>query len=137
MYTTSTNTTGDAATNEIVIRSDCICSGHSLQITCSVMGIGSTVWEGNLFDCPSSNNEILLLHNDFKTSLPQGTCNNNNIIARGLSFSEQNCFLSQLTLTPSTATNGQSVTCIHDNGPNSMDVGTVIVNITTGKILKK
>ena len=118
--------------NELLIRSDCICPGRSLQITCSVVGLGSTVWEGTTFDCPSSENKISLFHTGFATNSSVGSCNDG-ITARGLSVSGQNCFLSEVTIIPSSATNGQTVTCNYDNGETSMPIGTVTVNLTTGK----
>ena len=125
--------TGDAIRNEItLISSDCSCPGQSIQITCSVIGVGFTVWQGSTFNCPSSQNEISLRHISFASNNAVGECNG--ITARGLGVSEQNCYLSQLTLVLST-TSSQTVTCIYDDLTDLITIGEVVVNLTTGKLL--
>ena len=48
-----------------VFPSRCICPGDTLTYECTVVGLGVTVWTGSAFSCPSSNNEIALLHSRF------------------------------------------------------------------------
>ena len=91
---------------------------------CSIMGGVSTVWRGNAFECPSSNNEITLSHSQYKNSSNETysskSCNNGGvtIIAQIVGLSE-NTYTSQVTISDRASKSsliGKSVNCIRDNG---------------------
>ena len=97
--------------------SEYACPGDLLTYECNATGgsnIGATIWTGTAFNCPSSGNEIILLHVHINRTYMY-TCNNGAIVARSLSV-EGNNYTSQLnvTITPDTA--GKTIKCVHDDG---------------------
>ena len=81
------------------------------------MGEGSTIWTGSALHCLSVNNEIVLLHSRF---LYNGNgqlsyCNNGAIVARILSV-EGNNYTSQLNVTITPDTPGETIECASDDG---------------------
>ena len=110
--------------------------GSVLIYSCSVVGEGSTVWTGTAFDCPSTNDAIILKHNITEYNTTVGTCSNGAIITgRGLSV-EGNCFTSQLNIRATADLEGESVICIHRNGSNELIIGctTIVLNLDTGTL---
>ena len=97
---------------------------------CTVVGEGSTVWTGSAFDCPDSNDSIILRHHQFSTdnTTAQGMCNNGSIIGRGVSV-DGDCFTSQLYVKFSVTLNleGENVICIYKNGSHELIVGNTTI----------
>ena len=95
------------------------CPGEVVSYTCTVVEpnsppIGSSVWRGTAFNCPSLqgvSNEILLRHSLFNTSSgANGTCTNGAITAESVGVVD-NCFTSRLMVTVSSGLNGTTVEC--------------------------
>ena len=94
--------------------------------------------EGRFFHCSSGKQLIELLHRPLTTE-PEGgilkfaprICNDGDIVGKIITVGNDR-FTSQLnvTLTPDTA--GQSIECISDNGTDTHRVG--LLNLTTGKL---
>lgn len=105
------------------------------------MGRGITVWQGSAFKCPRSQNEIVLLHSRYNSSIgPYGSesCNNGNItiVAQIVGFSES-IYTSQVTIVDSASKSsliGKSVQCVHDNGFAAEVVKSFIINDTSKHI---
>ena len=65
---------------------------------CTVMGGSATVWNGNAFNCPNNDNEIILLH-PFLNQPDEDhskTCNDGNIVGRSIKTDASNNHTSQL-----------------------------------------
>ena len=96
----------------------CVCPGDTLTYECTAMGLGSTIWTGSALHC--TNDEIVLIHTRFlyNESGILTSCNNGAIVARILSV-EDNNYTSQLnvTITPDTA--GETIECASDDGIRS------------------
>ena len=100
----------------------------TLIYSCSVTGEGSTVWRGSAFDCPSSNDSIILRHTTAYNAT-SGTCNNGFITWRGVSV-VGDCFISQLSIDiwayiPDLE--GTNITCVYDNGSIEVVIGTISI----------
>ena len=121
--------------NEVLVQSECTCPGHILRIICSIVGGGSTVWQGSAFECPPSD-EIFLLHSDFANNGAEGECNNGAIVARAQSVIGD-CFNSQLTVLISASMQGQTLQCRRDTGLVITLIGNTTINITRGKLVHK
>ena len=93
----------------------CVCPGDHLIYVCTVYGgiTGATIWHGTAFSgCPQD--ETLLPHSQFTSTRGTiGTCNDGDIVGRGLCI-EGNNDTSQLnvTITPNTA--GNTIVCAYD-----------------------
>ena len=110
---------------------DCTCQGHNVMYGCTVFGNGSTIWEGTAFDCSSTNNEFIIFHSTNYTSQKPQTCNNGAIIGYAIR-AENGFYTSQITIRVSDEFNGTTVVCAHDNGSDTMEIGSAMLNITTG-----
>jgi riboflavin synthase alpha subunit len=88
------------------------------------------IWTGSAFDCSSTTNEIVLLYTRYNTET-YVLCNNGFIVARGLSV-EGNNYTSQLnvTITPDTA--GETIICASDNGTRYKHLFTSTIPTITG-----
>ena len=91
----------------------CVCPNDILTYNCTVNGTAtaSTVWTGTAFDCPSSN-QTVLLHSRFADGTTK-ECNNGGIIARsiGVEISE---YTSELTVIVTAELLGKTIMCIYD-----------------------
>ena len=97
--------------------SEYACPGDLLTYECIATGgsnTGATIWTGTAFNCPSSENEITLLHVYINRTYMY-TCNDGTIVARMLSV-EGNSYTSQLNITVTPATAGKTIECIHYDG---------------------
>ena len=96
------------------------------------------MWTGSLFNCAGTNNEIVLLHNQFESGR-FGQCNDGAIVASITrvmdTISGSSCYISQLNFIVNCAMNNKAVICLHDNGTNDIIIDTLTVNITTGRLL--
>ena len=120
-----------------MVLSDCVCPGHELRLECTVVGYGGTVWSGSAFDCPPSNNRIVLLHSQFESGT-SGGCNNGGIIGRSInttSDSDGIKFISQLIiqLDESGTLEGRTVECRCDHGLHDILIGTHVISYTRGE----
>ena len=112
------------------IVSDCTCPGYYSQYECTVTGGIATVWKGTAFNCPSNDNEIVLLHAHSTESAE--TCNNGAIIGRVIS-TDNGTYTSQLMVRISPEMSSSTITCAYDNG--DMDTPVIystLLNITQG-----
>ena len=97
---------------------------------CTVVGGGSTLWTGRDFDCPSTNNEIVLLHSEFQGEI--GDCSNGTIVGRGLRVEPGNVFVSQLRVTVTLNSAGATVQCIYNNGASSTLINSSTISLISG-----
>ena len=111
---------------------DCTCQGHNVIYECTVSGNGATVWKGSAFDCSLPNNEITIFHTINYTSERPQTCNGNGAIIVHAIGAENNSYISQITIQVSAEFNGTTVVCAHDNGTDTTEIASAILNITTG-----
>ena len=92
------------------------CPGEVVNYTCTVVDptsnppIGSSLWRGTAFNCPTSSNEISLGHSSFNTSGASPSCTNGAITAESVGVVD-NCYTSRLMVTVSPALNGTTVEC--------------------------
>jgi hypothetical protein len=90
---------------------------------------GATIWTGSAFNNCFYYNEIALLHHRFNT-VTSVMCNNGAIVGRGLSV-EGNNYTSQLNVTVTPDTAGETLECIDDNGRDAILIfSSIIPNIT-------
>ena len=92
------------------------------------------VWTGTAFDCSSTNNEIILLHQRFINRTYDITCNNGAIVARSLS-AEGNNYTSQLNVTVTIDIAGKTIECIGDNAIRSILLYSWVIPTITGSPL--
>ena len=114
----------------------CICEGHNVTYECTVSGNGATIWTGTAFDCASANNELIIFHSTNDTSEMSTYCNNEAITVHAIR-AENNSYTSQITIQISDEFNGTTVICAHDNGTDTVEIGSAILNITTGTYRQK
>ena len=130
----SQNVRFHAATDQLVPPNNvqCACPGDVLNFTCTVIGIGNTLWRGSTFNCPDTTNEIILRHSQFSRSEgTSGNCNNGAIVARSIGV-ESDCFTSQLNITVSAGLTNKTVQCDHNSAGGTASVGTSTLNVITG-----
>ena len=97
---------------------------------CTVVGGGSTLWTGRDFDCPSTSNEIALLHSEFPGGF--GACSNGSIVGRGVREDPGNVFVSQLNVSVTLNSAGATVQCIYDNGGISTLINSSTISLISG-----
>ena len=113
---------GSASSFELVTASEC-CPQDAVTFECSVMGEGTTVFQGSALDCLSTRNMIQLLHSRFNiTGGTKVTCNNGAIVGQSLRV-EDNYYISQLRIPVSRSLVGKTIECIYDNGTATEAVG--------------
>ena len=123
-----------ASSNDF-LQSDCTCLGFPLYYQCIVVGIGTTVWQGSVFNCPLSSDEIQLPHDQFQRNLIE-YCNNGGIVGKALRTESPNKFISQLAiLNVTSAMNGTTIECVHDDGYTTRVIDKAEIAITTGIIM--
>ena len=90
---------------------ECVCAGHLLQLNCTVVGRGFTVWSVDNQQC------IELDHLQYDPDGITRSCGNAADAPTGSSVSVMgDCYTSQLTVMATPNLNGTNVTCEHDNG---------------------
>jgi hypothetical protein len=95
---------------------ECVCPGDKLIYRCTVQGspTGATIWTGTAFS-GCQRNEILLQHHQFtQPGGPTGTCNNGAIVGQSLGVQGNN-YTSQLNVTITPETAGNTITCAYDD----------------------
>ena len=123
---------GSQPRNELLpLLHQCSCLGFHLAFECAVTGeAGATVWRGSIFQCPSTNNTITLLHSVFTQ---MRGCNNGAIIGRGIS-SQNSCYISQINITTSSSMNNGTVECLYNTGSVTSVIGTSMITVISGKL---
>jgi hypothetical protein len=96
-----------------------------------VSGNGATIWTGTAFDCSSINNEFTIFHSTNDTSEVPKYCSNGAIIGRAIR-GENGFYTSQIIIQVSDEFNGKTAVCVHDDGTNFTEIGSTMLNITTG-----
>lgn len=93
----------------------CVCPGDTLMYECVTTGSGTTVWTGTSFrDCPSQDNQILLLHVLFAPELSaSGGCNDGSVFAQGIEVIDGQCYRSLLNVTVDPLFNNSDIMCAH------------------------
>ena len=128
---------GSNQMNSLKLLNDCICPGNEVTYECTVCGQGATVWTGSssLFNCRSG--EIILRHRAFEEET-SGECNliiNRAVVANsvGPGVTDLNnlitCYTSQLHLRNQTYSDGDNITCLHNNGVSESVVDTAMITI--------
>lgn len=112
---------------------NCSCPGEILTYTCNINGGGTTLWGGSAFDCSSTSNEIRLRHSQFATPGTSGTCNNNAMRARSVGVVNNVCYISELSVTVSSAFNNSMIRCNHDSGTGERSIGSFTLTVVSGK----
>jgi hypothetical protein len=123
-----------ATTGLIPQGTQCACAGDKLTYNCSVVGAGSTVWRGTVFDCPPARSEITLRHSQFTSNQAFGICNNGDIEGRGL-YVVNNCYTSQLNVTVREEFNNKTVRCVQNSNQGSNQVGQSLIRIASGILI--
>ena len=91
--------------------SSCTCLNDDTTYTCTVSGLGFTIWRGSAFDCSAQQNRILLRHMSFGSGT-MGSCNGGDIVGRSLGVSE-NVYTSQITVSVTSNLIGRIVECAY------------------------
>ena len=92
------------------------CPGEVVNYTCTIVDtsgnppIGSSIWRGTAFNCPTSSNAISLAHSSFNTSGASGSCTGGAITAESVGVVD-NCYTSRLMVTASVGLNETTVEC--------------------------
>ena len=112
---------------------DCICPGYLLQLECTTVGFGSTVWNGTGFNCPPSN-AIVLRHSQFENGTI-GSCNSRTIF--GYSIDQVGVqYTSRLNVTITRDLDNKTIVCKYNNLTDISVVGMITVDTATaGKCL--
>lgn len=125
---------GNVSGNQFTVITSCTCTGYKKVYECKVTGDGSTVWKGTAFDCPSSGNQINLLHSQFvQTQGTDGVCNRGGIVANNIGATTNRTYTSQLVVNLTMVQEGESVECFHDNTTSLNFIGNASIRITEGK----
>lgn len=106
-----------------------VCAGQQLIYECTVVGPGTTIWEGTVFRCAGGS--VLLSHSQFLSGTTD-VCNNGRIVGHSLSVIDNNCYTSQLSITTDVTMDGESVQCVHNNRERDITIGTRIIDIIIG-----
>ena len=124
-------------TRALLLKSDCTCVGQTLVFQSTAIGPGATIWHGSALHCPSSLNEIHLLHSHFLNGNTSGTCNQGQIRAYALGVQGLH-FRSQLVISEATAgMNGTTVECDYDDGVATHTIYSKEIVFTKGEVLQK
>ena len=117
-----------ATTGLTPVSTQCACAGDKLIYNCSVVGGGSTIWSGTVFDCPQARSRITLRHSLFTSNQAFGICNNGDIEGRGLEV-VNNCYTSQLNVTVRETFNNKTVQCILNSNQGTREVGQSLLSV--------
>ena len=109
-----------------------VCQGDILTFNCTVNGGVSTVWQGSAFKCIQTNNEIVLLHSRSNTSNDSGSCDDGDIAAYAVLYSNRDEYFSEINVTPTSpfTVSSFTVVCFKDNGTNAIVVSNWTVSIS-------
>ena len=118
----------------MALLNDCPCQGHNLMYECTVFGGGATIWKGTAFDCSLADNEFVIFHSINYTSQRPQTCNNGAVTGYAVS-AENDSYTSQLNIQVNDTESliNKTVVCAHDNGTDTVEIGSAMLNFTIGK----
>ena len=122
---------GTSELNAFRDTSTCTCTGTIKTYQCTVFGSGATIWNGTALMCPSSANEIRLLHSQFQDGITT-ECDGGNIVGRSIA-TQNRSYTSQLSISVTSQINGQSVHCIHDALHRTI-IGSASIRISEGMV---
>ena len=113
-------------------QSSCVCSGARLSLECTVGGGIGTVFHGDIFDCSSTSDEIVLLHSRF--SLAGGassSCNNGAIRGQSVEIvnSTYTVYISRLHVIVSNKFINGNIYCSRDDGLTTTLIGNLTLTI--------
>ena len=104
---------------------DCICEGYHLVYECNITGGGFILWRGTAFECPSSSDELILPRH-----YPSMKTCNNGAITGHIIHTENNTYVSQLTVSVSAEMIGKNISCHHDSGATQNLIGSSLLTLT-------
>ena len=111
----------------MIVISNCACPNYITIYECTVLGGGTTVWQGSALNCENTVNTILLLHSRFTSDDgTSSTCNNGDIVGQSLRF-ENGLYTSQLKVKVRPDLIGRTVECHYDNGTAVTTIGSAII----------
>ena len=127
---------GVTSSFELITRDDCVCPGSTIVYECNVTREGTTVYTGSAFNCPNTNNELLLFPHRYHTSNQSffRTCNVGAIVAETKS-STLNDLSSSSTLSITLNHNVMAmkeIKCSIDNGSAEWVIGSYHIPRFTG-----
>ena len=112
----------------------CVCPGDVVTYECTVFGggvAGNTIWRGSGFNCPQSNNEMILRHSHYNSLAGvYYSCNHGRIsesIVRVENDSISLNYSSQLNIMLTSDLVNTSIECVHDNGSSETVVGSTVI----------
>ena len=97
------------------------------------MGGIATLWRGTAFDCPLDDSEITLRHSQFASNQAFQTCNNGDVVGRGLDVTN-NCYTSQLNITVRENLNNKTVQCAFISSEGTRIIGESVLSVVSGKV---
>ena len=118
---------GYVSGDELVANNTCTCEGYDQVYQCRITGSGATVWTGTAFDC--SSNEIIILHTSSNVGV-EIACNDGAIVGE-LIRTENNTYVSQLTVSVSAEIVGTNISCSHDSRGTRL-IGSSLLALSTG-----
>ena len=90
------------------------------------------MWQGSgVFNCPNHNNEIILRHINFDSSV-LGECNDGAIVGESLRVNGSS-YTSQLNIIYKEEYAGKNVTCSYDDGTSITPFSSTIIHNNIGK----
>ena len=93
-------------------KNDCSCEGYNQIYECTIFGVGATLWRGSAFNCPGTNDEIIIFQST--NTLSHLNCNDGAITARIIRV-ESTSYTSQLTVNVSEDLIGQNISCAYES----------------------
>ena len=115
---------------EFVKKNDCSCESYNQIYECTIFGRGATVWRGSAFNCPDTNDEIIVFQST--NTLSHLNCNDGAITARIIRV-ESTSYTSQLTVNVSGDIIGQSISCAYESGVGvPTEIGSAMLVINSG-----
>ena len=122
------STTSESGGNELVALNSCTCEGYDQVYECRITGGGTLVWKGSAFDCPSTGNEIILVHGNSRSN----DCNDGAIVGGFIRAENSTYIIAQLTVSVSAEMVGLNISCYHDSVVGDNLIGSTSLALTTG-----
>jgi hypothetical protein len=95
------------------------------------MGGITTLWRGTAFDCPLGDSAIILRHSQFASNQEIGSCNNGDLVGRGLGV-VNDCYTSQLNVTVRENFNNKTVRCAFTSSVGTRISGESLLSVASG-----
>ena len=99
------------------------------------MGGIATLWRGTAFDCPLDDSEVTLRHSQFASNQAFQTCNNGDIVGRGIDVTNS-YYTSQLNITVRENFNNKTVQCAYISSEGTKTVGESLLSVVSGMVKK-